>query len=449
MKNRKFLTICIIILCSYILLISCERDKKTIVDPEETPDTLSVPFLASDFSVAETCQGCHPQHYDEWSGSMHAYSVKDPSWLAIREVGQGQYINALDGACSPCHSPIGLRSGDITWGPFEIDDLDPVSQEGIGCDACHTITAITRLSNGGFELAPSDVKHGTIKDPIPNSFHESKYNDLYASSEYCGSCHDFVTDDGLPLEVVFQEWRASGFALTGKTCNDCHMETYIGPAFVGGPDRTLHRHDFIGADVAMIDFPNKPEQLVKVTAMLQNALSMTVTGPNSAQFGQTYSFDVNITNDKTGHNVPSGVPFNRQMWLSIIVRNSNDEIVFSSGQLDANDDLMDRYSGFLERDTFLFNAQATMLKADGSDASVWDVDSLVNPSIKPGETKVVNYSFATPEFAGAVGEELTIEVTLRFRSFAPYLFRELGLDSLLPIPIIDMNSTTHSISITL
>ncbi len=139
---------------------------------------------------------------------MHAYAVKDPSWLAIREVGQSQYINALDGACSPCHSPIGLRSGDIKWGPFDITDLDPVSQEGVGCDACHTITGITRLSNGGFMLAPSDVKHGTIKDPIPNSFHESKYNDLYASSEYCGSCHDFVTNDGSPLEIVFQEWQA-------------------------------------------------------------------------------------------------------------------------------------------------------------------------------------------------------------------------------------------------
>ena len=99
----------VILFCMLLLIvIGCDSDDTvTITDPPPI-DTTTVPFLASDFSVAEDCQPCHPQHYDEWSGSMHAYSVKDPSWLAIREVGQGQYVNALDGACSPCHSPIGL-----------------------------------------------------------------------------------------------------------------------------------------------------------------------------------------------------------------------------------------------------------------------------------------------------------------------------------------------------
>ncbi len=425
--------------CLLFVISGCEDDKTiTITEPPLT-DTSAVPFLASDFSVAETCQSCHPQHYAEWSGSMHAYAVIDPSWQAIRAVGQGQYINALDGACSPCHSPIGLRSGDIEWGPLDMDALEPITREGIGCDACHTITGLSRLSNAGMQLSPSDIKHGTIKDPVSNGFHESQYNDLYASSEYCGSCHDFVTDAGLPLEIVFQEWREAGFAMTGKTCNDCHMETYTGQAAVGGPERTLHRHDFIGADIAMIDFPNKPQQLAKVTEMLQNALTLSVSGDSLADRRFTYYLNVDITNDKTGHNVPSGVPFNRQLWVSVVVRDVVGNIHFSSGQLDANNDLMDRYSEFSERDTNLFNAQATMLKADGSNASVWDVDSLVNPSIKPGETKNLRYGFSV---SSVQGTSFTVEVKVRFRSFAPYLFRYLGLDSLLPIPIIDMNIAT-------
>ncbi len=213
---------------------------------------------------------------------------------------------------------------------------------------------------------------------------------------------------------------------------------------MGGPDRTLHRHDFIGADIAMIPFPNKPEQFAKVTAMLQNALSLSTTASQTATAGQQYSFDVNIINDKTGHNVPSGVPFNRQLWLSVVVTDNAQNVIFSSGQLDANDDLMDRYSAFPERDSALFNAQATMLKADSSDASVWNAVGLDNPSIKPGETRIINYSFDVPN--GTTGD-ITIDVVLKFRSFAPHLFRSLSLDSLLPIPIIDMNTDNFTVTI--
>ncbi len=364
-------------------LIGCSNDKTTLTDNPGT-DSTTVPFLASDFSSAETCKSCHPQHFDEWSGSMHAYAVKNPTWLRLREIGQSQYINALDGACSPCHSPIGLRSGDIKWGPLDVEALDPVSREGVGCDLCHTITGITRLSNGGIDFAPSDTKQGTIKDPVSNPFHTSKYNDLYAESEYCGSCHNLKNSDGVAIENIFGEWRAGGFAVTGKTCSDCHMETYTGPAAVDGPDRTLHRHDFVGVDFALTPFPNRDKQMARVIERLQSALSMTTSAQTTATAGQNYSFDVQIINDKTWHNVPAGTSFNRQMWLSIIVKDSAQNVIFSSGQLDANDDLMDRYSEFPERDSSLFNAQATLFKADGTEASLWDAATISNPSIVSG-----------------------------------------------------------------
>jgi hypothetical protein len=44
------------------------------------------------------------------------------------------------------------------------------------------------------------------------------------------------------------------------------METYSGQAAVDGPKRdNLHRHDFIGVDIALLDnFPNKNEQKQKI-----------------------------------------------------------------------------------------------------------------------------------------------------------------------------------------
>lgn len=443
LPTRTFLALTAITLTLALILPACDSEKQLIGNDPPISDT--TPFKAADFSPATSCQGCHPKQYKEWSGSMHAYAMIDPSFAAIREVGQSAYVNALDGACTQCHSPIGKRSGDIAWGPYDLADLDPVTQEGVGCDLCHTITSISRLSNGGVDFAPSDIKYGNIKEPISNPFHQSEYHPLYGTSELCGSCHDFITDDGLDLETTFREWRGKGLVTTGKECVDCHMPSYSGSAANGGPQRTLHSHTFVGADLALIDFPEKAEQFQLVTAMLQSALTMNVSVPGSATAGGQLDISVDITNDKTGHNVPSGVPFNRQVWLSILVRDNSQNIVYSSGQLDANLDLMDDHSEFAARDTDLFNAQATMYRADSSlAAGTWDVAYMTNPSIEPGETRTVDYTIPVPP--GLTGN-LSVDVTLRFRSFPPYLFRSLGLDSLLPIPIIDMATSARTVTL--
>jgi hypothetical protein len=86
-----------------------------------------------------------------------------------------------------------------------------------------------------------------------------------------------------------------------------------------------------------------------------------------------------------------------------------------------------------------------MRRADGAATGfTWDAVGLDDPTIRPGETRVVTYEFDVPP--GTQGP-ITVDVALRFRSFPPYVFRALGLDSLLPIPIIDMEETVRQISI--
>lgn len=429
--------VCIMLL-SMLFLSGCDDDNPPVGSDDPPIEKPVAGYTADDFEASETCQPCHPVHFKEWSGSMHAYAVKDPVWMSVNIIGQSQYTNALDQACVPCHATIGMLIGETPHGGFDPEDMSPVAAEGVGCDICHIISGIHGLENGRFDIEPGPVKFGTIENPVATSAHESEYSPLYARSEYCGSCHDFVTGAGLELENTYREWIDGGHFMTKKTCNDCHMATYEGPAAVGGPDRTVHRHDFIGADVALIDFPNKAEQFEAVTEMMQNALTLGLVIPDTVTAGANLPVTVNVTNDLTGHSVPSGVPFNRQMWLAVVVIDGVGDTVYSSGQLDANLDLMDENSAFAERDADLVNFQAQMYRADSTKTGgTWDVAYLDNPAIKPTETRASDYSIPIP--ADTPGP-LDIFVKLRFRTFPPHVLRAVGNGDLLPIPIIDMES---------
>ncbi|MFQ5607665.1 MAG: multiheme c-type cytochrome [Candidatus Zixiibacteriota bacterium] len=401
-------------------------------------------FSAADFSPAQECQQCHPDQFTDWSGSMHAYAIKDPVFAAINKLGQQEYINAIDQGCVKCHTVIGSRAGETPWGEFSVEKLSPVAQEGVTCDVCHTITSIRGIQNSEIVLTPGDTRFGSIENPQPTDAHESEYHPLYATSEFCASCHDIITGNGLGLETTFREWQNGGFIQTGKTCSGCHMPEYMGPAAVGGPDRPLHRHTFVGTDLALIDFPQKAEQLQLVTQLLQSALTLTVNATGAAVPGAPYTFDVNVTNDKTGHDIPSGATFLREMWLRVVVTDNLGDTVFQSGQLDANDDLLTEESAYPARDTALTSYHATMYRADSIKTFLpWEVDYLVNPGIKPAETKTAQYTFDVPPGAQA---PLSVYVSVRYRSFPPFLFRDLGLDSLLPVPIFDMAQQTVSVS---
>jgi hypothetical protein len=414
-------------------LVGCTDSGGPLGNASAKPPTGKI--SSADFARAIDCAVCHPQHYVEWSGSMHAYSMTDPVFFAIRTEGQSQYVGALDQNCVQCHSPIGSRAGELPWGPIDTVSIAPVLNEGITCDLCHTITSYSQLGTGGMDFAGSDTKSGGIEDPVSNTFHQSAYKPLFQTSEFCGSCHDFITDVGLELERTFREWDEAGQAVTGKTCAECHMPTYTGKAAPNAPERTLHRHTFVGADVALTDFPNNEEQFALVEQMLRSALSMTLDAPASVQAGAELQFTVSLTNDKTGHNVPSGTSFRREMWLSVVVKDASGNTLYSSGQLDANNDIIE--------DNDLFSAQSTMRRADGSPThATWEAASVENPAIRPGETRDIQYGFVVPSEASG---ELSVDVALRFRSFSPSSLRDLGLDQLLPIPIIDMAEANQTV----
>ena len=59
-------------------------------DDNQRNNTLPIQtsFKVEDFSTAAECAGCHPQHYADWSSSIHAYSMVDPVWLKQQNMQQ-------------------------------------------------------------------------------------------------------------------------------------------------------------------------------------------------------------------------------------------------------------------------------------------------------------------------------------------------------------------------
>jgi hypothetical protein len=412
-KNIFFIGIISLI----VSLAACKKDEPSA----PVPPADSVHYNLSDFQSAQTCSTCHPQYFDEWKGSMHRYSTADPIWMLANNSLHQATQGTVGKACFQCHAPVGFVTGN-TVSPFDFSDLNPFVREGITCDFCHVMRPPYKTTNQQVEynLAPGRVKYGTLENPVANSAHDHGYDAAYDRSDVCRPCHDLILNN-VPFEITTTEWQNSPWGGMSVECQHCHMKTYTGRAVAGGPIRNnLHRHTFVGVDVAITDFPNKAEQKAEIDSLLKNAATMTVKVPSTAMLQDSIQLKVCVYNDKTGHNLPTSVFFNRQMWLEVTVWKGSDT-AYRSGHLDANGDLMDKNSALRpneDKDLAIFNGT---LYSKGQETGVLVyLDSLVNNTIKPFECRTVNYRFQLQH----VGL-WNVKVRLLYRPFGPYLFRNL------------------------
>lgn len=439
-KRRRPVLGCILILG---LLWGCSEKS---VEPQNEEPPPESPFKLSDFSPAESCKGCHPNHYNEWKGSMHAYAFIDPiNTLWMEQVRAEVGAEKLGAFCVQCHSPIGVLTGETPAG-FDKENVDPLVKEGVTCDACHLMKEPSPTAQGEARFhfdVKSGKKYGSIMDPAPNSFHESEGVSYFSVSNICLPCHDLVNHQGLPAEITYSEWLYSPYAGMGVECQDCHMETYAGQAAVGGPQREfLHRHDFAGVDIALTDnFPNMDVQRQRVEQLLRNAVTLEVEIPDAVQAGALLPIKATVINDKTGHDIPSSVTFVRQMWLEVTVASGADTI-YKSGYFDADGDLMDEHSALNpngDPDLVLF--QSALFK-NGQPANVFTADSIRIGSIAPFQSKTGLYSVPIPANPGST---INARVRLRFRPFPPYSIRDGASELIERIPVFEMAESEKSV----
>ena len=149
---------------------------------------------------------------------------------------------------------------------------------------------------------------------------------LIQESAFCAPCHFGVFWDTV-IYNSYGEWLHSPYSdpLTGATCQECHMPaptlidgiamTNVAPGR-GGIERdpnTLRSHAQLGASDVKF---------------LQNAVTMEVQAISSAD---RVTVDVAITNDRTGHHVPTGSPLRHLILLVEAVDDSGASLVLQDG----------------------------------------------------------------------------------------------------------------------
>jgi hypothetical protein len=199
--------------------------------------------------------------------------------------------------------------------------------EGITCDFCHKVGSVTLDSHTNLPYADmpgilsmrlyrpeegNQVFFGTFGDVA----RRVSYSPLESKSEFCAPCHYGVfggvvgtqqVSGGVVIYNSYGEWLESPYSNpeTGKTCQDCHMKVLDTKVSVfkemGGIEREyvdLHEHYMPGA---------ADEEFLK------NAVTMEST---AKRVGDKVEVKVDVTNDKTGHHVPTDAPI-RQMILVV------------------------------------------------------------------------------------------------------------------------------------
>lgn len=237
------------------------------------------------FPSADTCKTCHPQHYEEWSVSPHAYAQMSPVANAMNGKMQMLTSGTIGDFCMRCHSPVSMALEE----PIFMSNMDrhPASREGITCVACHRVEqtfgkVVGRIAleegsivepmygpTGGEQLkevlASPDYRVVTSLDERGRKIHgDVKKFSYLTSPDFCGGCHEVTLVNGTRLEETFTEYKHSPAAAKGVTCQDCHMGIEPGlpsgysegpAAIVGGvatKKRKVTNHMFVGPDYSLI-----------------------------------------------------------------------------------------------------------------------------------------------------------------------------------------------------
>ncbi len=282
----------------------------------------------------QSCQGCHPQHHEEWASSMHAYAAEDPVFLAMNRRGQRETAGQLGAFCVNCHAPMAVREGATTDG-LNLASV-PKKLQGVTCFACHAVEEVTGTHDAPLKLAADGVMRAAIRDPHPQRAHGAAYQSLLdrdhlESSRVCGSCHDVVNGHGTAIERTFQEWKDSVFARPPgtTTCGQCHMpqSAQLRPVaeVAGAPARRLHSHLWPAVDVALSEFPGTALQRQEVQAALDATLQSALCVDASRR--RIY---VLLDNVGAGHHWPSGSAQDRRAWTEVTAFSGTDA-VYASG----------------------------------------------------------------------------------------------------------------------
>lgn len=452
--------------------------------------------------------GCHKEIYDEWQVSAHRWSAMDVGFQKVQSVMAEQNGPESTRYCGGCHDPISLFSG--TKNIF-VEDLTNLAgyQEGISCISCHAIKETDIKGNANYVMEQPErymfeMKEGEqakfISDFLirayPEKHIESFQHSLFKSPEFCAACHKQFIDEEInkvgwvQLQNQFDNWRKSRWNHPGdptKTveCRECHMPLVASTDPSAGDthdynrtkDDQKHRsHRFLAANQFMpkaLNLPGADEQVELTRKWLQGdiaipeiadkwkkgpAVPIELVVPGEVMAGQDVNIQAIITNNKVGHEFPTGPLDIIQAWVELEVKDQNGKVVYSSGIRDEGH--------FIEPGAFMFKAEPVDQYGNLIDKhNLWEMVGVrYRRSMFPGFSDKAEYAFSCPsimkqnagetkpipqtEFAFKPEQtgELTVTARLMYRKFDQFLLNFLfGAEAGLTAPVTVMSEDVKTI----
>ena len=342
-------------------------------------------FTFNDTNTSESCQPCHTS-YDEWKADAHSQSAVNPRFVSIylgtdvhgsaspaeydasgrlippdssgEYYGPGYKLDYPDraGNCASCHNPVASKlepSNTCGWSGCHTEwtasnaevvptgitpvGLDGIAAEGVACDFCHKIGEVilnpdtqlpysTRPGISSMKLYRPEGDDQLFFGTLDDVMRRVTYLPLLEESVYCASCHYGVFGGvagahdvvgGVEVYNSYGEWLESPWSdpETGATCQDCHMPRAEQDYFVFPEQGGYHR-----------DYKAVSNHLMRGVNDL-DLMGNSVTMETDAEIvNGELIVAVDVTNDKTGHHVPTGVPY-RHMILLVTATDSQDRAV--------------------------------------------------------------------------------------------------------------------------
>lgn len=196
------------------------------------------------YPSAVSCAQCHPDHFEEWSVSPHAYAILSPVFNSMHAFVADRTGGTSGDFCIRCHTPVDMEREQDIYGT--VLHRPPAAVEGVTCIACHRIAsdfgnASGRLSittgsladpiygptgNAELQRLLGNQEAGLVTDPEERGklvHGKAIESPVISKSGQCASCHDVNSPSGLRLESAFTEFKNSPANAAGHSCQDCHM----------------------------------------------------------------------------------------------------------------------------------------------------------------------------------------------------------------------------------
>jgi hypothetical protein len=397
--------------------------------------------------------GCHQQIYEEWSVSAHRYSAMDVGFRAIQATMGKQNGPESTRYCAGCHDPISLFAGAKN---LYRDDLTNATgrDEGVSCITCHAIRETDVKGNASYVIAQPKrymfelrddkaarlVSHFLIR-AYPRPHVRSLQHGLFKSPEFCAACHKQFIDREInqvgwvQLQNQYDNWRKSRWNDTLNPrrtieCRECHMRLVESNDPARGDDRDYNRspgdgrhrsHRFLAANQFMpvaLKLPGAVQHAALTERWLQGRVSIPeiadkwrtgpavpiqLIAPASVRPGQPVDLQVLITNNKVGHDFPTGPLDIIQSWVEIVVVDQRGDTVYETGERDPRH--------FIQPGSFIFKAEPVDQYGKLIDRhNLWEMVGVrYRRSMFPGQSDRAEFSFNCPatsfkRVAGAGGE---------------------------------------------